>query len=606
MSEDELEYFDDSAIVQHSNDQPRDVVRRNPPDEQDVSTRPASRLEVASIPPSPGTLQFFSGAQGFGVTAGSMNNAQSVHHYTNCTWNSPALQQAVPRNPATHGMHDPPQGSEHPRRPIDNQASSHSQEDFSGAAPVRVSSTSRPEQQSRPSQSHSSREVRRPLQQNPMSRHPLQTGAAATTSVLPSPPPSPETRWWCSPSGLSYADLYVLLMLMCRKGYPMWCPSPNSAHQIPVAHRKYGISLGDVGLITPDGAFDFMFNIFAAKNDPINGKGENVPAGFSPCSWSHHERDSSMPAGSTIFSRDIDVEVAALPMLHPAPFHFRVRRPPGAVCALPSGADTIGMFDPNEIQNYIETNAMNWYKYFSEVKGRNLHNGDLYVVTGTTKADSWGLFAIDDVPGARGTRLVFKPFDSHPWTYHWVAPRLAFVKARGVHDEFQDEKNQALFITGFKLSLGRKWLNYWGPPDGVRLPRIERAIRPMQISQWVPFSSRRHADGGSGGGRGRAMVTPPGQSTELPSPNGRAASSSNAAALERSDHRDNVPEQSHVEVSYRSEECETNSHAPVFHPADSIHEYIRAELPSCDIVITHDSQWMSILGDVRFLSIHRP
>ncbi|KAJ7603228.1 hypothetical protein DFH06DRAFT_1256987 [Mycena polygramma] len=115
----------------------------------------------------------------------------------------------------------------------------------------------------------------------------------------------------------------------------------------------------------------------------------------------------------------------------------------------------------------------------------------------------------------------------------------------------------------------------------------------MQVSQWVPFSAR----GQGGGGRGRTMITPPSQSTEVPSHNGQAASSSNAAVLERSDHRDNVPDQSHVEVSYRTEECETNSHTQVFHPADSIHEYIRAELPSCDIVITHDSQWMAILED---------
>ncbi|KAJ6492857.1 hypothetical protein C8R47DRAFT_424285 [Mycena vitilis] len=413
-----------------------------------------------------------------------------------------------------------------------------------------------------------------------MSRHPLPTVAAPTTSVLPSPPPSPETRWWFSPSGLSAADLYVLLMLMCGKRYPMWSPSPNSAHQVPVAHRKYGISLGDVGLITPDGAFDFMFNIFAAKNDPLNGNGKNVPDGFSPCSWSRDKRESSMPAGATLNSRDIDVEVADLPMLNPAPFHFRVLRSPGALCALPTGADTVEMANPDEIKNYIEANAMSWYKYFGHVKGRNLHNGGLYVITGTTKADSWGLFAIDDVPGARGTKLVFKPFDLHPRTYQWAAPRLANIKVRGVHEEFQDEKNQTLFIAGFKLSLGRKWLNYWGPPDGVRLSRIDEAIRPMQVSQWVPFSTR-HTDGGSGDGRGRAMVSPPGQPTELPSHNSRPASFSAAAVLECSDHRDNTPDQSYVEGSSRTEESEINRDTKVRrHSCSVLLSFINLGVPS--------------------------
>ncbi|KAJ6453004.1 hypothetical protein C8R47DRAFT_262245 [Mycena vitilis] len=508
-------------------------------------------------------------------------------------------------------MHDSPQGIEHPRRPIDNRESSDSEGNFSDPAPVRVTSTGRREQRSRPSQSHSSREVRRPSGQNtvPLSPpqnatpplrvggHALQTAAASAADALPSPPASPETRWWFSPSGLSDADLYVMLMLKVGvtrgKGYPMWCPSPNSAEQVPIPHRKHGISLGDVGLVTPNGGFDFMFNIFAAKNDPLNGNGKNVPDGFSPCSWSHDKRKSSMPAGTTVSSPDIDVAVGALPMLHPSPFHFKVRRPPGALCALPTGADIVEMANPDELQDYIGANAMSWYRYFSEVKGRTLGNGGVYVITGTTKADSWGLFAIDDVPGAQGTRPVFRPLESHPWTYHWVAPGLGFINVRGVHDEFQDEKNQAVFITGFTVSLGRKWFEYWGSPDGARLSRIEKAIRPMQVSQWVPFSAR----GQGGGGRGRAIITSTGQSTEAASQNSQVASSSNAAVPERSDHRDNIPRQSHVEVSYRTEESGTDSHTQVFHPADSIHEYIRTELPSCDIVITHDSQWMTILED---------
>ncbi|KAJ7620024.1 hypothetical protein DFH06DRAFT_72140 [Mycena polygramma] len=214
MAEDELEYFDEEpnhgAIVQHSDGQHRDVVRRSPPDGEDVSTGQFGGFQVASIPPSLGAPQFFSGAQRFGVTAGSLNNAQNVNHFTNCTWISPPSSQTAPMdNP------DSPQGFEHPRRPIDNRESSHSQEDFSGAAPVRVNSTeyeqSRPEQQSRPSQSHSSQEtVHRPSGQGPvpspaqrnatssrLSGQRIQTGA---TYAPPSPPPSPPTRWWSSRS----------------------------------------------------------------------------------------------------------------------------------------------------------------------------------------------------------------------------------------------------------------------------------------------------------------------------------------------------------------------------------------------------------------------
>ncbi|KAJ7673119.1 hypothetical protein DFH06DRAFT_1081948 [Mycena polygramma] len=600
MAEAELEYSNEEpnhgAIVQHSDGQHSDVARRNPPDERNSS----NRLEVATSTP-----QFFPGAQRFGITAGSLNNAQNVNHFTNYTWISPAPPHTTPMDHPATRLHDSPQGFERPQalRPIDNRESSHRQEDFSEGAPVQVTSTPRREQQSQTVNRPSGQDTVPLLpQQNAtaiprMSGHPLQTGASPTANVLPSPPPSPQARWWFSPSGLSDANLYVILMLMRRKGYPMWCPSPNLAQQIPIAHRKNGISLGDVGLITPDGGFDFLFNVFADRNDPLNGEGKNVPDGFTPCSWSRATRKTRMPPGSTISTRSIHVEVASLPMLRPSPFHFRVRNSPGAVCALPSGADTSEMLNPDEMKSYIEANAMAWYKYISEARRIKLHNGDLYVVTGTTKAENWGLFAIDDVPGAPGTELVFQPFDAHPRTYCWTGCGHGVVKASAA-DDFTDETNQTLFITGFRLSLGRKWFDYYGRPDGVRLSRVEHATQAMQVSQWVPFSARGH--GGDGSGGGRAIIRPPiRQSAELPSHNDQVASSSNTMVLERSNHNDNAPTQSDVELSYQADKYETKSLTPaqMFHPANNIHEYIRTMLPSCDVVITHDSQWMSMLSD---------
>jgi hypothetical protein len=46
-------------------------------------------------------------------------------------------------------------------------------------------------------------------------------------------------------------------------------------------YRRGGVLIGDVGSITPEGDFDFFFNVYLPTTDPINA---NVPEGFVPLS----------------------------------------------------------------------------------------------------------------------------------------------------------------------------------------------------------------------------------------------------------------------------------------------------------------------------------
>lgn len=52
------------------------------------------------------------------------------------------------------------------------------------------------------------------------------------------------------------------------RGYPLWIPSPNES--LPIFNHMLGVSVGDVGMLTPDGAFKFLFNIFHAATHSIN------------------------------------------------------------------------------------------------------------------------------------------------------------------------------------------------------------------------------------------------------------------------------------------------------------------------------------------------
>lgn len=53
-------------------------------------------------------------------------------------------------------------------------------------------------------------------------------------------------------------------------------PSPRTT--LSIEYRRRGISIGDVGIFTAFGGFDFMFNICLPPNHPVNRDG--LPDGF--------------------------------------------------------------------------------------------------------------------------------------------------------------------------------------------------------------------------------------------------------------------------------------------------------------------------------------
>jgi hypothetical protein len=54
-------------------------------------------------------------------------------------------------------------------------------------------------------------------------------------------------------------DIYSHCLLPLKHGYPLYRPEPDQG--LPQAYRINGVSIGDVGIIAPEGFFDFLFNI---------------------------------------------------------------------------------------------------------------------------------------------------------------------------------------------------------------------------------------------------------------------------------------------------------------------------------------------------------
>lgn len=65
-------------------------------------------------------------------------------------------------------------------------------------------------------------------------------------------------------------------MLTQLHGFPLWSPQPDPS--LPAEYRETGVKIGDVGIITLDGGFDFLFNIWLPSDHPINPN--NSPEDF--------------------------------------------------------------------------------------------------------------------------------------------------------------------------------------------------------------------------------------------------------------------------------------------------------------------------------------
>ena len=66
-------------------------------------------------------------------------------------------------------------------------------------------------------------------------------------------------------------------MYLKKHGFPLWIPQPNM--RLSRSYRRQGVSIGDVGIFTSDGGFDFLFNVCLPAGHPNNP--DELPEGFS-------------------------------------------------------------------------------------------------------------------------------------------------------------------------------------------------------------------------------------------------------------------------------------------------------------------------------------
>ncbi|KAJ7067196.1 hypothetical protein C8F01DRAFT_954817, partial [Mycena amicta] len=184
---------------------------------------------------------------------------------------------------------------------------------------------------------------------------------------------------------------------LCRRqrGFPLYVPEPQP--DLPPEYLAHGVSIGDVGMVTPEGIWDFFFNIFLPADHPINES--RVPQGFSPL---EHDDSSQIrlnfEPGSFISSPSADSYN----------MNFQCSAPKGAILCLPYGSSLQKITRRRDhVRNYAVQNAKDWYKYINGELGRDMVNGELYVITGREQAIAGGIATFQNVADGSGFDLAF-------------------------------------------------------------------------------------------------------------------------------------------------------------------------------------------------------
>jgi hypothetical protein len=274
------------------------------------------------------------------------------------------------------------------------------------------------------------------------------------------------------------------------RGRPLWIPQPNMV--LPIPYRALGARVGDVGIFTDDGAFDFLFNICVARDNPINP--EELPENFVPIyppinpidirKFPQFSPDSHLASSSVTESRTEQssyVVVSSNLFFFPNCIYlpmflsglvFESSASEGAILTMPEGAYSEDLSNSSRLNKYIGTHIEDWYRFVNGPRGRDAQNGELHIVIGCDKTTSWGMATFANSSSSQDTnfRLKFSVFGEQPSqpnagnNYRWEHSGVAQVKVgpgRGENEELGETdsnrlQNQCLFLRTLPMMLSQK------------------------------------------------------------------------------------------------------------------------------------------------------
>ncbi|KAI5999041.1 hypothetical protein EDC04DRAFT_2507010, partial [Pisolithus marmoratus] len=179
-------------------------------------------------------------------------------------------------------------------------------------------------------------------------------------------------------------------------GYPLWFPEPSI--RLPPTYLHESIRIGDVGVVTPHGNFDILFNICLPEDHPLHLH-YGVPEGFKQITLSEKDIEilkdpdyrGCIVTTQCSPKKNININVTGA---NPNVVAVKGRKSKvaakAAFIALPSGADKYDLRDTSVFQMEAMRMGKTWYEFALKKAGRTTMSHDsLYLITGYHKASTW-------------------------------------------------------------------------------------------------------------------------------------------------------------------------------------------------------------------------
>ncbi|KAK6987583.1 hypothetical protein R3P38DRAFT_2574849, partial [Favolaschia claudopus] len=276
----------------------------------------------------------------------------------------------------------------------------------------------------------------------------------------------------------SAGELYAAAMLSPQRGYPLFWPAPQAHHP----NINNGIAIGDVGCVTVEGKFIYLFNVFSPA------QGYYDPPGFEPLKL---EELNQLNTNSAHLDCD-PCCYASAEVEHPKKltrcreyiFH-------GTILALPRGSHQQYLLHGiPRLRMYAAENAKSWYQYVVNDLGRKLEhamgngslfNGSLFLVTGHEKARSWGMacygYGHPDRDQKFSLNLNFRKVpgsNAYGWVNGLPGQRQPLTELMN-HDPVDGPLDQTLFLRGWRLTLGPQ---AWHEVNSSSTERTSSILQP--------------------------------------------------------------------------------------------------------------------------------
>ncbi|KAJ7062333.1 hypothetical protein C8F01DRAFT_1230725 [Mycena amicta] len=390
------------------------------------------------------------------------------------------------------------------------------------------------------------------------------------------------------------SETYSRLLFSQKLGYPLF--RPCLSQDVLPERRSAGVQIGDVGVVTTDGAFDPIFNILDHRLNSVA-----LPEVFESPQLPHgallREEPAFYPANHEISNRDVRARALSLqgafdamqlgvPAGGKAKIDYSAHTTHIAHLKLPSGGSLSEHRSLKTLEDCARRNAPHWYSFVRDKLGRKIDFGDLYLVTQIRQAPSCTISIGKQSSGERLLSFGAKGAGvgsinvSGNWN-HETGPAIAdgtplekmrvlsyptasSTKEEGTFNEKPTEM-QTIFFSGFKIMLGvDARLNLMGKPKDIGAGEINWSeAKKGGKSFWRSFI---HAILSCFClRRSKAMAEPP------PSP-------------------PKIPEADQTKQDTPTAKISN-------HPSDAINESILASQPGTSVAVTHDCIWAAVLKD---------